>query len=74
MTTPPEDIRAVAADAVAEAHCCLICYEEGPDENGDPVHNELCSCRGESGYFHSACLVEAAKAKTNSRGDLYEIW
>ena len=71
MTTPPEDIR---ADAAAEAHCCLICWEEGPDQNGNPVRNGLCSCRGESGYFHSACLAEAAKAKTNDEGDLYEIW
>eukprot|EP00956_Cyclotella_meneghiniana_P009918 scaffold13725_cov44-Cyclotella_meneghiniana.AAC.4 len=45
MTTSPEDMRAEAVDkAVDEARCCLICYEEGHDENGDPVRNGVCAC------------------------------
>ena len=71
MTTSPEDMR---AEAVNEARCCLICYEEGPDENGDPVRNGLCACRGELGYFHSACLVEAAKTKTTGEKCLDDTW
>ena len=75
MTTSPEDTRAEAVDeAVDEARCCLICYEEESDENGDPVCNGLCACRGELGYFHLACLVEAAKTKTEAEKSLANIW
>ena len=75
MTTSPEDMRA-EAEAVDEARCCLICYEEGHDENGDPVRNGVCACRGELGYFHLACLVEAAKTKTEAEAaeSLANIW
>ena len=75
MTTSPEDMRAEAVDkAVDEARCCLICYEEGPDENGGPVRNGVCACRGDSGYFHQACLVNAAKTKTAGEECLEDTW
>jgi len=39
-----------------EGASCWICLEEGPDENGQPLARD-CSCRGNSGFAHLACMV-----------------
>ena len=58
---------------------CWICLEEGPNDAGEPLLNDCCACRGSSGYVHSTCLIDYAKAKTreadkSGQVDLMEIW
>lgn len=38
---------------------CFICYEEETDEH--PLIGGHCSCRGSMGFYHSSCVVSAAK-------------
>jgi len=42
---------------------CWICLDEGLDELGKPLVRD-CSCRGESGFAHLACIITYAQQKS----------
>ena len=66
----------VSVEPKEDSLCCVYCQSEEPDDNGQPVRNEVCACRGDSGCFHLSCLVEFAKTKTReaSRVCLDKFW
>ena len=43
---------------------CVICLE-GSSTAGNPLRRD-CACRGSAGWAHTACLIQAAKQKTDS--------
>ena len=59
---------------------CGICFEEGPNDAGEPLLSGCCSCRGSAGHFHADCVIKYAKVKTTKAVKygrsklLYGIW
>lgn len=67
--SPHSNIKSGADNMVADDDdnpCCWICLAEGPNEEGEPLLNGRCSCRGSAGYFHLDCVTEHAKSQTKS--------
>ena len=66
----------VSVEPKNDSLCCVFCHSEDPDDNGQPVRNEVCACRGDAGCFHLSCLVEFAKMKTTEASCvcLEKIW
>ena len=64
----PSSVAAVV-EGGEDAIQCWICFEEGPDERGNPLRRD-CSCRGKwAGYAHLPCVVKHAQQKSQrSRG------
>ena len=63
----------------AEASFCWICHDDELDDDGQPLINGCCSCRGSSGYCHLSCLVKHAESRTRTAVDrgavnLHEKW
>lgn len=70
-----------ASTDATDASFCWICHDEGLDENGQPLINGYCSCRGSSGHCHLSCVVKHAESRTRAaveRGvvavNLHEKW
>ena len=40
---------------------CWLCLEDGPDASGMPLVRD-CSCRGSSGFAHTACIISYAES------------
>ena len=55
MSDSISDIRKSESDP-----SCWICFEEGSDQLGKPLVRD-CSCRGDAGYAHLACIKEFAQ-------------
>ena len=52
-------------DGMSNAKMCWICHEDGPDDDGKPLMQAGCSCRGSVGYCHSSCLVSFTTVKAD---------
>ena len=72
--------RTTSTDSIdTEAPFCWICHDDELDEDGQPLINGCCSCRGSSGYCHLSCLVKHAESRTRASIDkgtvnLHEEW
>lgn len=47
----------------ANKRLCRICFDEGDEENDNPLINPSCSCKGSVEYIHEDCLIKENTCK-----------